>query len=242
MVTEVALLATLALGCGSSGEDTLVLRFVGFNADNISQEDIVLPTSAVVCVPNPNRPADMLRSFTPTTINAIFTNEEQANIHLNTYTVHFNDPTVGLADVTASLTGNPTLIGGRCSSTGAACAVDTDCISTSGTSNSTTMETCDHTDSTAEGIVLVDLTAKAHVNPAIFGQTTSLTVTFIGADDAHRTFEVPAGYAVVFNDRFDCGTSTGPTPAESAVATPTPTPTPTPTLPTPTPTTTPGVS
>jgi hypothetical protein len=226
LVTGAGLLVTLALGCGSSGEDGLVLRFVGFDASGISQDDTVTATSAVVCVNNPNLPPLLTRDLTPTLINAIFINEEAADIHLNSYKVHFNDPSSGVADVTASITSNPNLPGGRCSSGNKTCAVDADCLTSGGSSGSgTESATCDHSESTVEGIVLVDETAKAHVNPEIYGQTTTLSVTFVGEDDANRTFEVTAGYAVVFSDALRCGSgepTPGVTPAATATATATP--------------------
>jgi hypothetical protein len=216
LATEVALLATLALGCGSSGEDGVVLRFMGFGPNE---------TSATVCVRS--------QGDTSTTANASFLNEEAADIHLNAYTVHYNDASVGLGDITASITGNPTLIGGRCRTLLTKCAVSADCVMSGET------EPCDHTVTTVEGIVLVDPSAQTHVNPKVYGQATSLTVTFTGVDDAHHTFQVPAGYALIFNDSIDCGDTTGPTPVVSPVATATATATATET---PTPTTTPGVS
>jgi len=215
-VTGAAVLTTLALGCGSTGEDNLVMRFIGFNADGITQEDTASPTSADVDVVQDvcsvsEQGVPTFEPFTATTINAVFRNEEAANIHLKTYTVHFNDPNSGVADVTASLVGNPDLLGGRCSSSGTQCAVSTDCVSVGGGGGGTGAQedTCTHTDSTVDGIVLVDFAAKEHVNPEIFGQATSLTVTFVGKDDANRTFEVTAGYVVIFGDFNNCATTTG---------------------------------
>ncbi len=231
LVTGVSLLATLALGCGSSQEDGIVMRFITFAPSDSTQNDTVTATSAEVCVNNPNLPINLRATLTPTSVNAIFVNEEQANIHLLSYTVHFNDPSIGLADVTASISGNPTLIGGMCSTGLISCAVDADCLTVGGTTGSGTGggETCDHAETTVDGIVLVDVSAKSHVNPKLFGQATSLTVTFVGADDANRTFEVNAGYAIVFSDDVRCGRATNPTavttPAATATALPTATPT-----------------
>ena len=215
LVTGIALLTTLALGCGSSAEDSAVLRFISFDNTGIVQQDAVTPTSAVVCVNNLAGPV------TPTSINAIFLNEESADIQLLSYTVHFNDPSSGLADVTASVSGNPDLVGGECSTGFTRCAVDADCLASGGGSTSGgTTANCVHTETTVNGIILVDFAAKQHVNPAIYGQTTSLTVTFNGVDDAHNSLQVAAGYAVVFSNRIDCGSAVGgQTPVATATAT-----------------------
>ena len=75
LATGSALLATLALGCGSSAEDSAVLRFISFDGNGIVQQDAVTGTSAVVCV------SDFAGPVTPTTVNANFVNEEAADIH-----------------------------------------------------------------------------------------------------------------------------------------------------------------
>ena len=231
LATGAGLVAMLALGCGSSAEDAAVMRFVGFDASDISQPDTVTATSAEVCVNNPNLSGD-LTQLPPTLINAIFVNEEEANIHLESYTVHFNDSSSGVADVTADIPGNPDLPGGICTDGFTHCAVAADCAASSssgggGSSGGTT--TCDHTQTVVGGLVLIDSEIKAHVNPKLYGQTLSLTLTFAGKDDANRTFVVEAGYAVVFSDSLDCGSISVLTPTSTVVATVTPSPTPIPT-------------
>ena len=59
LATGAGLVAMLALGCGSSAEDAAVMRFVGFDASDISQPDTVTATSAEVCVNNPNLSGDL---------------------------------------------------------------------------------------------------------------------------------------------------------------------------------------
>lgn len=225
LATGAGLVAMLALGCGSSGEDSIVMRFITFDAGNISQTDTVTPTSAEVCVNDPNISGD-LTQLPPTFINAIFVNEEKANIHLVSYTVHFNESSVGVADVTAYVPGNPDLPGGMCSTGFTQCAVDADCAATSGSSSSGSGQsaTCDHSETIVGGLVLIDSETKAHVNPRLYGQTLSLTVSFVGKDDANHKFEVEAGYAVVFSASAECGSIAILTPTFTQIpATPTPT-------------------
>jgi len=211
LMTGAGVVAALAFGCGSSSSDEQVMRFVGFDAGNINQLDTVTATSAEICINNPNVSGDFTQP-PPTLINAIFVNEEKANIHLESYSIHFNDSSAGVADVFASIPGNPDLPGGSCSDTGNECAVDADCVSSMSSSGSGTAATCDHTETIVGGIVLVDSETKAHVNPKLYGQTLSMTLTFVGVDDANRTWQVEAGYAVVFSDSLECGTTTLSTP------------------------------
>jgi len=208
LVTGAGLVVTLALGCGSSAEDETVMRFVGFDGENITQTDTVTATSAEVCVNNPNISGD-LTQLPPTLINAIFVNEEKANIHLQSYSVHFDDSSSGVADVTANIPGNPDLPGGICSTAFINCATDADCAASSGSSGGggTQTATCVHTQTVVGGIVLIDSEVKAHVNPKLYGQTLSLTVSFVGKDDANRTWQVEGGYAVVFSASLECGST-----------------------------------
>jgi hypothetical protein len=206
----VALLTTLALGCGSTADNRLVLRFIGFNGTGITQQDSVRPTGADVDVIQDLCSTSMagvqtFEPFTATTINATFRDEQATDIQLDSYIIHFNDARSGVADISGSLNGS--IIGGRCSSSNAPCAVDADCVQAgTGTSGAT----CDHTDTQINGILLFDFSAKAHVSPQIFGEATSLTITFFGSD-ANRSFETTAGYVVIFDDYDHCTTTTGGT-------------------------------
>jgi hypothetical protein len=196
------------VGCGSTADDRLVFRFVGFDSSGITQKDSVRATSADVDVVqdacDSTMPEVVNEPFTVTSINATFRNEEGSDIQLDGYTVHFDDPRTGLADFSGSLNGN--IVGGRCSNN-AQCTVDADCVAAGGT-GATTSVTCDHTQTTISGIVLFDFKAKAHVSPQIFGEATSLTITFFGSD-ANQSFQTTAGYVVTFDDFDNCSTTTG---------------------------------
>jgi hypothetical protein len=200
----------------------------------------VTATSAVVCV----TALPDLRVPPPTLINATFVNEEYANIHLQSYSVHFNDPRSGVADFTADIPGNPELIGGLCTDGFTRCAVNADCAATSsgsgGGGSTGSATTCNHSETTVGGLVLLDGTVKQHFNPELYGQTLSLTLTFVGEDDANQTFVVDGGYAVVFSDSPLLCVLTGvESPTATPVATFTGTPLPT-AIPTTLPTATPG--
>ena len=209
-LTSVLLAAVVTAGCGSTGsDDDLVLRFVGFNGVGLEQQDSVRETSADVDAVQTfcGNEEDTLtvEPFTQTVINAVFRNEQMLDVFLDGYTVHFDDPRTGLADITNSLSGR--IVGGRCSNTGVPCALNNECATGGDGGGDTAV--CEHTNSVISGLVLVDFSAKAHVNPDIFGQATSLTITF-HSHDAISAYQTVARYVVTFGNYNNCaGDSAG---------------------------------
>jgi len=201
----VAVLATLAAGCGStSGDDALVMQFVRWDSESLTQSDQVRESSADVdvvqdcCMFATDGSCEMAEPITQTVINAVFRNQEAADIHMDSYVVHFNDSRSGVADYTGSL--SAVLQGGRCASASMqTCVVDADC----GLSGS-----CVHTNTSVNGIVLFDFLTKAAVNPAIYGQATSITVTFF-ASDPNQSLTSAVGYVATFGDFDNCQATTG---------------------------------
>jgi len=214
MAVGIALLAGLVTACGSTGGDRLVLSFAGFDSVNLTQEDSVGPTSADVdavediCVDMSGNPVRD-EPFTEAKINANFVNNEGSDITLQHYVVHFDDPNSGLADLSGNL--GVLLLGGRCSittggsSTGGtspACTSDSDCGPTA------MFGSCAHTETAATGLVLADFDTKLHVNPAIFGQSTPVTITFFGSDP-NGPVDVTTHYNITFADFDHCTATTG---------------------------------
>lgn len=222
-IVGTALVGALAVGCGSTSDEGLVLSFQRWDSTGITQADSVRPTSADVDVVQSCCALSMemtvcetVEPFTVTSINATFRNEEASDIHLDGYVIHFNDPRTGLGDVRIAPGGGlGSLEGGRCSNASdRQCAVDADCAIAG------SLGRCEHSETTIEGLVLFDLSLKEHVNlcgrsttatsnPCLPpGETTTLSVTFFGSD-AHRSFETVAGYAAVFDNFNNCESSGG---------------------------------
>ncbi len=204
-------LVGLSAGCGdTSGDDPLVFHLEGFTSSGLDQADAVGPTAAQVDVVQDlcgTAPSLTLELFTQTEINAVFSNHEALDIHLEGFSVHVNDTRVGLGDFTGTITG--TILGGRCSSQAdKMCAIDDDCVQT-GQQTGTTTATCTHQLTTIDGIVLFDFTAKEQVagQPNVWGQALPVTITFF-ASDATQSFQTSGGYLVTFAD-FDNCPSTG---------------------------------
>lgn len=198
LVTGVALSA-LILGCGSTAEDRLVLQFQSFNGVGITQEDAVRENSADVdvvqdiCSITDGVPD--FEPFTQTTINAVFRNQEAADIRLEQYIVHVGGDS-GLGDIQQSISTN--IPGGRCTNVDQQCASDFDCIV------GTTSGTCEHTETTVRSLLLFDFLAKASVNPAVYGEGLTITVTFFGSDAANQHFQTTTNYVVTFADFDHC--------------------------------------
>jgi hypothetical protein len=253
LITGAASLTALVMGCGSTGQgDRLVFTFERWDTNSLSGNDVVLESSAQVdvskdCCTHAADGTCTTVDYTPTVINAVFRNQEAADMHLEEYAVQVNDSALAQA---GRLGGPPTgpdtqIIGGRCSGSDTHCAVDADCVS-SGTAGS-----CVHTDTTVTGLLLFDLQAKDIVfqiacgadgicrtqddNLQVLNRPVSITVTFFATDDATRSFEATANYTVTFSHINTCtGTGPGPspvasTPTSTPVRTNTPTPTPSPT-------------
>lgn len=184
----VALLTTLAAGCGSTGgTDSLVFQFLHFDNTGITQADSVSETSADVdivqdmCLINPE-------PFTVTTINAVFRNHEAADLHLNKMVIDVG-PNAGRAPITRFPDG--VIPGGRCSNIDQQCASDADCQGTVGA--------CGHTDTTISGLVLFDFQDKAVILPGTY----NVSITFSASDPFH-TFENRTGYVVTFDNFNNC--------------------------------------
>jgi hypothetical protein len=207
-------LAILSVGCGSTAGDRLILRFIRWDTTGLpTQADQVTPAAANVdvvpdlCV---NQTATNIlptcEVLTPTTINAVFENDQASDIQLQGYTVYV--PGAGVAPFTGQLGG--TVVGGRCSNAmdRRQCSTDDDC-----TINNTP-GTCTHTQTTIPGIVIFDCLSKAHVDPRVFGSIQSMTVVFFGSD-ANQDFQTSAGYTVQFGDFCTCMAGTACLPVSS---------------------------
>lgn len=202
-IMTVALMTTLAAGCGSDTGDSQVFRFVRFDNTGITQADSVSQTSANVdifqgqcrggteVVPS----ADSIlpfEQFTTTTVNAVFRNEEAADMHLAGMVIDVG-PNAGRAQITRNPDGN--IPGGRCSNIEQRCASDADCQGTVGA--------CTHVETTISNLVLFDFQDKMLILPGTY----NITVTFFARDDADRTFETRTGYVVTFDDFNNCTTT-----------------------------------
>lgn len=198
-------------GCGSTdggadGNDRLVVRLVGFNGIGIEQSDSVRANSADVdvveslCVSTTGgeeMPMVSQELFTSTLVNAVFRNDQRLDVLLDRLVVHFEDQRVGFGDLTQSI--NATVTGGRCSNAeDRSCAVSSDCIV------GATAGTCTFSESIVPGILLVDLAAKAAVQPQIFGQGTPVRLTFSGSDVVGNQYQVTAGYTITFANFCNC--------------------------------------
>jgi len=219
-ISTVVLLMAL-VSCGSSGFDTedgsdqLVLSFQGFTGEGLEQADFVGSTSGDVdvcqffCIDT-----DIIQQslqaepYTSTRAIAMFGNAGKSDILIDRYTVTI--PGSGIPERVSSISERVT--GGRCSSSGAACASDTDCGG----------DSCEHATSAFE-ILLVDQTTKDLVrsgtcpavtlNPpaiipgSIFPETLPIQVRFSGSDSTGERFNLSAGYEAVFADFDNCDTA-----------------------------------
>jgi len=206
-VTASVMLAVLLWSCGStSNNDQNVMRFVGFDGNNIEQQDSVNPGSANVDV-NPSLcTTDFIFTevtsevFTETIFNATFINEQRQDIVLRKYRISF-DPILGLGDVEYDVAAN--LTGGFCSNVdGRRCAVDNDCVVAGQTS---TTFACVKSETTVGGLLLVDFLTKERIkgNVRALGRATSLQITFTG-DDGYRTYTIPTAYTITFDEFCNC--------------------------------------
>lgn len=211
-IVGVTLLVAVAAGCGSTSgnDDVLVFHFLRFDNTGITQADSVGETSANVdIVQNVCLSGNTITAepFTVTTINAVFRNEEAADMQLEQVVIDVG-PKAGRATITHQLSGD--LPGGRCSNIDQQCASDADCISTTSTGTGS----CVHTETTINDILLFDFDDKAHILPGTY----SVIITFF-ASDAVRSFQISTNYVVTFEDFNNCPSSTGsPTPTPTVTA------------------------
>jgi hypothetical protein len=215
LMTGVAMLALLAGGCGSTGgaggDDALVMQFIQWDNTGLTQADAVGESSADVdVIPSLCPPDGTPEPFTQTVINAIFQNNEGSDILLQSYStqIHFQTTdSQALADLArANITNgalSTSLPGKTCGGTGAQCFVDSDCAL--GVAGS-----CQATQTTVSGIVLVDFLGKAVISqyPGVFLQATPVTVTFAGSDP-NRSFQITANYQMTFADFDNCMMASG---------------------------------
>jgi hypothetical protein len=185
---------------GCVAQPTSSLRFVRFDNSGITQADSVSETSAAVdivqdaCLSGGEVTPEY---FTVTRINAVFRNEEAADLHLQRVVIGVG-PNAGRATITHQLSGD--ILGGRCSNIDQQCATDADCISLSATGAGS----CVHSDTAISGILLFDFDDKAQILPGTY----SVIITF-SASDAVDTFETSVDYVVTFEDFDNCSASAG---------------------------------
>jgi hypothetical protein len=203
MMGAVLLVAVLT-GCGStSGDDALVLQFVGFDSAGITQADSVRENSADVdilqdcCSAVEEGLCSDPEPFTQTIINATFRNSQAADLRLEQVVIAVG-PAGKVATITHQIDGE--LRGGLCSNIDQHCATDADCISAS----STTAGSCQHTETTIN--LLFDFSDKQR----FFSQpgTYNVTITFFAFDPVHD-FQTSTGYTVTFDDYNNCGAAGG---------------------------------
>lgn len=190
------------MACGGSADsDTLVLRFIAFNGLGIDQADSVGETSADIdVVPSlcGNETNITPEYFTQATINAVFVNEEKANIVLDSYTVDLS----AVADLgvrTGAL--GVTVPGRRCGNQPTqSCVTDADCQIGSLPGR------CQSSETPVIGLVLVDLNEKFVIenNPEAWGLASNIRITFYGHDDAAHSFTIPTSYVATFANFNNC--------------------------------------
>jgi hypothetical protein len=196
--TMIAVLAGLASACGSTANDRLVLRFLNFDNTGITQADSVRESSADVDIEaeicSVTMGTQTVEPFTQTSINAVFVNQQAADIRLESYTVDYGSKS-GLPDAFKVFHGalSANLIGGRCGGGGPQCALDSDCSGGGG---------CVHSETTVTGIVIVDFDVKERITPGSY----NVQMTFYGSD-ANRSFQTSAGYVMRFDDFNNCQSS-----------------------------------
>ena len=205
----VMFLAILSAGCGgSTANDRLVLRVIGFNGDNITQEDAVGTNNANIdvvrdCCSLTAEGCQTFENITETSINVVFRNEEAADIRLERYVTEVSDRRIAQAAIPNG-TINATIQGGTCDTpAGRQCAVDADCA------QGATLGTCGHTNVTVSDLLLFDIFAKqiVHDHPEAQGQAVTVTFTFYGSDPL-QSFRATADYVVTFGDFDHCSTTT----------------------------------
>ncbi len=187
-----ALLMALSGGCGStSGEDALVFQFLNFDATGITQADSVRETSADVDNSQEFCLSGLPEPFTQTIINAVFRNNEAADLHLNSMVIDLG-PNSGRGTITRTIDGS--IIGGRCSNIDQQCAFDSDCLAAGGVVGS-----CVHTETTINGILLFDFDDKLATNTGTY----NASITFFASDSNH-TFQTGTSYVVRFDNFNNC--------------------------------------
>ncbi len=199
-VTGMALLAALWVGCGSTGgDDRLIFRFIRFDGQGLTQQDSVRTNSADVdVIQDICSVADGVPSFEPftqTSINAVFRNEQALDIRLERYRVRVGGKS-GLGVFEGRLSDN--IPGGRCINVDRSCTADSDCGAGG---------TCEHAETTVSSIILFDFLAKASVNPEVYGEALTVSVSFFGSDATEQSFQTTANYVVTFADFDHCASS-----------------------------------
>jgi hypothetical protein len=195
-----ALLAAVVMGCGSTGDttgdDALVLQFVRFDSEGITQADAVRETSADVDILQELCPSGLPEYFTQTLINATLRNNEAADIRLQQVVIAVGSATT----ITHKIDGE--IRGGQCDNVDQQCSFDADCVSASATSGGS----CIHTPTTINSILLFDFSDKQRFlsQPGTY----NVTITFFASDPV-RTFHISTGYTVTFADYYNCNLTGG---------------------------------
>jgi hypothetical protein len=223
-----ALSAALTLvGCGSSGfdsdggESALTMQFLGFDDEDIEQQDTVFTTGASVDV----CPTicefgeegifgdETFEQFTETIANAEFMNMGASNILLDSYTVNIQNS--GIPPRTGEIAA--ILPGGTCSNSPTTqCGFDSDCG---------VLAQCEHVEVPVT-VLLFDFVTKELVRgdrrcPGVdpnnglpipgdvVPQTFQTTITFSGSDMSGKRFTIKTGLVAGFFDANNCEDSGG---------------------------------
>lgn len=200
------MVGALALAsCGSTDDDSLVLTFVGFDGDNITQCDQINPGLAEIdisqiCCDDSN-PCTDVEPVTQTQVNALFQNNQKLGITINSYTVEI--PGTGVGAVTNET--SQFVTGKRCLNVPTReCADDADCVV------GITIGSCVPSTSPVS-IVLADFTTKALIGPDVQpgGKTVDIFVRFFGSDSSRAQWQAQASIPARFDNFNNCNCNLG---------------------------------
>ncbi len=212
MFVLVSSLLVGAAGCGSSGStDELVLTFVGFSGENITQPDAVSGASAQVDVCQDicgGTQGDLTAEpFSETFVDALFVNQGGTDIRLESYTVSV--PGSGLPDETRQASTN--IPGGRCESNSQQrCALDRDCgLSGLCLRQETTVELLlfdlEQKTVAVDGQCPFDQSTGEFTGGSVIPRTYPVFVTFEGRDvQTNDRVSIDAGYSATFSNFNNC--------------------------------------
>ena len=203
MVTVAVVSTALLSACGSTSNDSaLVLQFLGFSDQGITQSDRVSPGLAEVdiiqeccTVDTATGMCTAVEPFTETTANARFVNEQGLDITIDRYEVEIADPDAGVP-VRMRNAGNQVVTGKRCDSdTTRQCSTDADCVSGSCRPSETGIH-----------VLLFDFSDKLLIEPRaqIFGATLPVNVRFFGSDVTGARWGADVTYQARFDDFDNC--------------------------------------
>lgn len=206
-ITVVAAAAALLSACGSTtDEDALVMSFHGFTGDGITQADQVHADLAEVDILQSCCSLDLttglctdVESYTETSANAVFQNNQQADIIIDRYEVEIADPDAGVPRRERNA-GSQVVTGKRCTTNPTQpCATDGDCAAGLG------LGICLPSESFVQ-VLLFDFSDKLLILPRAepFGATLPVNVRFFGRDLSGGEWRANVGYKARFDSFNNC--------------------------------------